>query len=52
MAGTGSRFAAFGLEIHDRMAGKFLPFAGVGKEAVHVVSVRGRERVFDAPDFP
>ena len=33
------------------MAGKFLAFPGFGKEAIHIVAVSGRERVFDAPDF-
>jgi hypothetical protein len=33
------------------MAGEFLPLAGVGEKAIHVVSVRGRELVFDAPNF-
>jgi hypothetical protein len=46
-----SRFAAFALEIYDGMAGKFLTLAGIGKEAIHIVAERGRERVFDAPDF-
>ena len=47
-----SRLAALGLQVHDRMAGVFLVLAGFGKEAIHVVSVGSRERVFDAPDFP
>src|SRR5438093_329655 len=46
-----SRFAALSLKVHDRMTGMFLALAGFGKEAVHVMSVRGGERVFDAPDF-
>src|ERR1043166_2134322 len=33
------------------MPGKFLAFASVGEEAVHVVSVGSGERVLDAPDF-
>jgi hypothetical protein len=49
--GQASRLAALGLEIYDRMAGMFLALTGFGKEAVHVMSVRGGERVFDAPDF-
>jgi len=27
----------------------FLAFAGLGKKAIHVVTLRGKERVFDAP---
>jgi len=37
-APASSRLAAAGfylLKIHDRMAGKFLPFAGVGKQTIH-----------------
>ena len=43
-----SRLAAFGLQVHDRMAGKFLAFASFGEKAVNVVSVGRRERVFSA----
>ena len=39
------------MKIHDRMAGKFLAFAGISKEAIHVVSVGSGERVFDTPDL-
>ena len=33
------------------MAGMLLALAGLGKKAIHIVSVRGRERVFDVPYF-
>ena len=46
-----SRLAAFGLQVHDRMAGKFLPFAGVGEKAVNAVTARGGERIFGTPHF-
>src|SRR5688572_8199919 len=43
--------ATLGLQVHDRVAGKFLSFAGVGKKAMNVVSARGGKFVLDAPDF-
>src|SRR5438093_13477772 len=46
-----SAFAPFGLKVHNGVAGKFLALAGFGKEAIHIMSVRGRERVFDAPNL-
>jgi hypothetical protein len=45
------RLAALALKVHDRMAGTFLPVAGVGEKTIHVVSVGSRERVRNAPDF-
>src|SRR6266436_1623217 len=45
-----SRLAVFGLQIHDRMAGEFLPFADVSK-AMNVVSARSGQLVFDPPNF-
>ena len=47
-----SRLAALGLKIHDRMAGMFLAFAGVGKKAINTVTTCGGQLVFNAPDFP
>ena len=46
-----SRLAAFGLQVHDWMAGMFLAFARLGEQAVNSVSARGGQFVFDAPDF-
>jgi hypothetical protein len=46
-----SGLAAMGLKVCDRMAGMFLPFAGLGKEAMHVVSTRRGQFILDAPDF-
>src|SRR6266699_3428347 len=46
-----SRLAALGLEIHDRMPGKFLAFAGVGKEPVDIVAACSGQFILDAPDF-
>ena len=46
-----SRRAALGLQVHDRMAGKLLPFAGVGKETMNVVPARSGQSILDAPDF-
>ena len=50
-APASSRLAALGLKVRDRMAGKFLPFAGVSKEAMNVVSACGGQFILDAPDF-
>jgi hypothetical protein len=36
-----SRLVALGLQVHDRMAGMFLPFAGFGEEAMHVMAPGG-----------
>src|SRR5206468_829106 len=36
---------------HDRMAGVFLSFAGLGKQAMYVVSTRCGQFILDAPDF-
>ena len=46
-----SRLGAFALEIYDRVAANFLAFPGLGKEAMYVVSTRGGQLIFDAPDF-
>ena len=51
IASPSLRLAAFALKIHNRMAGKFLPFARIGEKAINVVSTRGGQFVFDAPDF-
>ena len=41
----------FALEVYDGVSGKLLAFPGIGKEAMHVVSTRGGQLIFDAPDF-
>ena len=46
-----SRFAVLGLKAHRQMAGKFLAFPGLGKEAVYVVPTRGGQLVLGAPDL-
>ena len=46
-----SPIAALGLKVHDRMAGMFLAFARLGKEAVHVASV-GRGESLQTPSRP
>jgi fructose-1,6-bisphosphatase/sedoheptulose 1,7-bisphosphatase-like protein len=48
---TLSRLAAFGLKVHDRVAGTLLAFATLVKKAIHVVALGSREGVFDAPDL-
>ena len=47
-----SRLAAVALEVNNGVAGTLLAFPGVGKETMHIMSTRGGQRVFDAPDFP
>ena len=41
----------FALEVYDGVSGKLLALPGIGKQAMHVVSTRGGQLIFDAPDF-
>lgn len=41
---------AFGLKVHERMAGMFLAFPCFGEKAMHVVSACGGQFILDAPE--